>query len=102
MADLLKAAFDEILPIPKTPRGYRPPPPQKAVSWVPSGSLKGHIYRKRLRDFAQEIRTIDARRTKQIKYSTRARLGLIDKGEFSKTQKVINDCRKLGLGAQAN
>jgi len=103
MADLLKAAFDEILPIPKTPRVYRPPPPQKPVSWVPSGSLKAHIYRERLRDFAQEIRAIDARRTKRIKYSTRGwcylleGLGLIDKGEFRKAQKAINDCRKLGL-----
>ena len=25
IADLLKVAFDEILPIPKTPRVYRPP-----------------------------------------------------------------------------
>ena len=103
IADLLKATFDEILPIPKTPRVYRPPPPQKPVSWAPSGSLKGYIYRERLRDFAQEIKAIGARRTKRIKYSTRGwcylleGLGLIDKGEFRKAQKAINDCRKLGL-----
>jgi len=103
ISSLMKGAFDKILPIPKTPKLYRSPSPPKPVSWTPSGNLKNHIYRARLRDFAKEIRAIDARRTKRIKYSSRGwcylleGLGLIDKGEFSKAQKAINDCRKLGL-----
>lgn len=101
--ELMRKAFDEILPVPKAPRIYRPPPPPKPVSWVPSGNLKNHIYRERLRDFAKEIRAIDARRTKRIKYSSRGwcyaleGLGLIDKGEFKKAQKALNDCRKEGF-----
>lgn len=101
--DVIASAFDKILPIPKTPRVYRAPPPPKPVSWVPSGSMKNNTYVKRLRAFAQEIRAIDARKTKLIKYSSRGwcylleGLKLIDKGEFSKAQKAINDCRKLGL-----
>ena len=103
ISGLLEKAFDKILPIPKTPRVYRAPPPPKPVSWVPSGNLKSLTYKYRLYHFAQEIRAIDAKRTKRIKYSSRGwcylleGLGLIDKGEFSKAQKAINDCRKLGL-----
>ena len=100
---IMTKAFDKLLPIPKTPKVYRPPPPPKPVSWVPSGSLKNEIYLGRLRDFAQEIRAMDARRTKRIKYSSRGwcylfeGLKLIDKGEFKKAQKAMNDCRKLGF-----
>ncbi|MCW3988820.1 MAG: hypothetical protein NWE88_01945 [Candidatus Bathyarchaeota archaeon] len=103
ISELIERAFDKILPIPKTPRVYRSPPPPKPVSWVPSGNLKNDTYVKRLKDFAQEIKAIDAQRTKRIKYSSRGwcylfeGLRLIDKGEFSKAQKAINDCRKLGL-----
>ncbi|MBA7604130.1 hypothetical protein ES703_11249 [subsurface metagenome] len=93
--ELMRKAFDEILPVPKTPKIYRPPPPPKPVSWVPSGKLSNNKYRNRLFDFAQEIRAIDAGRTKRIKYSARGwcyaleGLGLIDKGEFSKAQTAI-------------
>ena len=59
ISDLMKGAFDKILPIPKTPRVYRPPPPPKPVSWTPSGNLKNHIYRERLRDFASLCQRVD-------------------------------------------
>lgn len=101
--ELMKKAFDEFLPVPKAPKIYRPPPPPKPVSWVPSGKLSNNTYRNRLFAFAQEIRSIDARRTKRIKYSSRGwcyaleGLGLIDKGEFKKAQKALNDCRKEGF-----
>jgi len=101
--DVMASAFDKILPIPKTPRVYRAPPPPKPVSWVPSGGFNNPAYVRRLRSFAQEIRAIDAKKTKRIKYSSRGwcylleGLGLIDKGEFSKAQKAINDCRKVGF-----
>ena len=103
ISGLLEKAFDKILPIPKTPRVYRPPPPPKPVSWVPSGSLKNDTYVRRLKDFALEIKAIDAQRTKRIKASSRGwcylleGLGLIHKGEFDKTQTAINDCRKKGF-----
>jgi len=103
ITELMKKAFNEILPVPKAPRTYRPPTPPKPVSWTPSGNPKNHVYRERLRDFAQEIKAIDAQRTKRIKYSSGGwcyaleGLGLIDKGEFKKARKAINDCRKLGL-----
>ena len=99
---VIERAFDKILPIPKTPRVYRAPPPRKPVSWVPSGKLTNETYRKRLIDFAQEIKAIDARKSKRIKYSSRGwgyileGLGLIDKGELNKAQTAMNDCRKLG------
>ena len=100
---LLEEAFNKILPIPRTPRVYRAPPPPKPVSWVPSGSLKKDTYVRRLRAFAKEIKAMDAGRTKRIKYSSRGwcylfeGLGLIEKGEFSKAQKAMNDCRKIGF-----
>lgn len=103
ISELMEKAFDKILPIPRTPRVYRAPPPPKPVSWVPSGNLENDIYRRRLSDFAQEIKAIDAQRTKRVRYSSRGwcylleGLGLIDKGEFKKAQKAINDCRKLGV-----
>lgn len=100
---IITKAFDKLLPVPKTPRVYRAPPPPKPVSWVPSGSLKKDTYVRRLMAFAKEIKAMDARRSKRVKYSSRGwcylfeGLGLIDKGEFSKAQKAMNDCRKKGF-----
>jgi len=99
---IMTKAFDKLLPIPKTPRVYRPPPPPKPLSWVPSGKLGDHAYEARLADFAREIRAIDAKRTIKIRFSSRgwcyALEGQwINKGEFDKTTKALNDCRKIGL-----
>jgi len=103
ISDLLKRAFDKILPIPKTPRIYKAPPPPKPVSWVPSGTITTPAYREKLKTFAQEIKAINAKKTRQMKYSSRGwcyileGLRLIGKGEFKKTQSAMNDCRKLGF-----
>lgn len=103
MEEPISRAFNKVLPIPKTPRVYRPPPPPKPLSWAPSGKLGDHTYEARLADFAREIKAIDAKRTAKIRYSSRGwcyaleGLGKIDKGEFDKTAKAINDCRKTGL-----
>ena len=45
---IMTKAFDKLLPIPKTPRVYRPPPPPKPLSWVPSGKLGDYAYEARL------------------------------------------------------
>lgn len=103
ISELMRKGFDKILPIPKTPRVYRRPPPPKPVSWVPKGRIGNEMYEERLRDFAKEIRAIDALRKRRMKYSSRGwaylleGLGKIHKGEFTSCQKAINDCRKLGL-----
>lgn len=100
---LMEKAFDKVLPIPKTPRIYTPPPPHKPVSWVPHGRLGNRMYERRLRDFAREISAIDAQVAKRVKYSSRGwcylleGLGKITKDEFDACQKAINDCRKIGL-----
>ena len=100
---LMEEAFDKVLPIPKTPRVYHPPPPPRPVSWVPHGRLGNWTYEMRLKDFAGEILAIDSQRTKRVKYSSRGwcylleGLGKIHKGEFKACQKAINDCRKIGL-----
>ena len=102
ISSLMENAFDEVLPIPKRPRVYTPPPTPKAWSWVPSGSFTSDKYRERLEVFATEIRAIYAQATRRFKYSSRGwcylleGLSKIDKGEFGKCQKAINDCRKLG------
>jgi hypothetical protein len=99
----MEKAFNKILPIPKTPKVYRSPPPPKPMSWVPHGQLGDWTYEKRLEGFADEIRAIDAKRTNPVKYSSRGwcylleGLGLIHKGEFDSAQNAINDCRKIGL-----
>jgi len=99
----MEQAFDKVLPIPKTPRVYRPPPPPKPLSWVPHGTIGNYTYEERLENFANEIRVIDSQRTKRVKYSSRGwcylleGLGKIHKGEFGACQKAINDCRKLGF-----
>lgn len=102
ISQALERAFDKVLPIPKTPRVYHPPPPPKPLSWVPSGKIGDGAYEGRLADFAREIKAIDAKRTIKIRFSSRgwcyALEGQwINKGEFSKTEKAINDCRKIGL-----
>ena len=100
---VMKKAFDKVLPIPKIPRFYHPPPPPKPLSWVPHGRLGDQIYEMKLRDFAAQIEAIESQRTNPIKYSSRGwaylleGLGKIDKGEFVTCQKAINDCRKTGL-----
>lgn len=103
ISSLMEKAFKKVLPIPKTPRVYQPPPPPKPLSWVPHGTLGDYTYEKRLKDFASQILAIDAQRTNPIKYSSRGwcylleGLGKIHKGEFDSCQKAINDCRKIGL-----
>ena len=103
ISSLMEKAFDKVLPIPKTLRAYHPPPPPKPLSWVPHGKLGNDTYEERLKDFANEILAIDSQRTKRVKYSSRGwcylleGLGKIHKGEFDACQKVINDCRKIGL-----
>lgn len=100
---LMGKAFDKLLPVPKTPRVYHPPPPAKPLSWIPHGKIGNIEYELKLEAFASEIRDIDAKRTNRIEYSTRGwcylleGLGKIDKDEFSSCQKAINDCRKIGL-----
>jgi hypothetical protein len=102
LSGLMEKAFDKILPVPKTPRIYHPPPPGRPVSWVPHGQLGNCIYEDRLLDFAREIKAINAMKTHTVKYSSRGwcylleGLGKIDKGEFNAAQKAINDCRKIG------
>jgi len=102
ISEALERAFDKVLPIPKTPRVYHPPPPPKPLSWVPSGKVGNTAYEVRLTDFAREIKAIDAKRTKKREFSSRgwcyALEGeYINKGEFDKTEKAINDCRKIGF-----
>jgi hypothetical protein len=103
ISNLMEKAFNKVLPIPKTPRVYIPPPPPRPVSWVPHGTLGNDIYEMRLKDFADEIKAMDSQRTTPVKYSSRGwcylleGLGKIHKGEFDSCQKAINDCRKIGL-----
>jgi len=103
LASVMQKAFNKVLPIPKTPRVYRPPPPPKPMTWIPHGKLGDYIYESRLKDFASEILAIDSQRTHPVKYSSRGwcylleGLGKIHKGEFNAAQKAINDCRKIGL-----
>jgi len=103
ISKILERTFNKVLPIPKVPKIYWPPPPKRPLSWVPHGKLGNPIYEMRLRDFAREILAIDSRRTRRIKLSSRGwcyaleGLGKIDKGEFDACQKAINDCRKIGL-----
>lgn len=102
ISHVMEAAFNKVLPIPKTPRVYRPPPPPKPLTWVPHGKLGNEKYEIRLVDFASEILAIDSQRTRRIKYSSRGwcylleGLGKIHKGEFNACQRAINDCRKMG------
>jgi hypothetical protein len=103
ISSVMEKAFNKVLPIPKIPRVYHPPPPPRPLSWVPHGQIRDCSYEQRLEDFASEIKAIDAQRTNPIKYSSRGwcylleGLGKIHKGEFDSCQKAINDCRKIGL-----
>jgi hypothetical protein len=103
ISKLMEKAFNKVLPIPKTPRVYHPPPPPRPVSWVPHGRVGDPKYEVRLKDFASEILAIDSQRKNPVKYSSRGwcylleGLGKIHKGEFDACEKAINDCRKIGL-----
>jgi predicted Zn finger-like uncharacterized protein len=103
ISSVMEKAFKKVLPIPKTPRVYHPPPPPRPLSWVPHGQLGDYGYEQRLEGFASEILAIDSQRTNPVKYSSRGwcylleGLGKIHKGEFDACQKAINDCRKIGL-----
>jgi uncharacterized C2H2 Zn-finger protein len=98
----MEKAFDKILPIPKTPRTYHAPPPDRPLSWVPHGTIGNGDYEERLESFANEVLHIESQITSRIKYGSRGwcylleGLGKIDKGEFGACQKAINDSRKLG------
>lgn len=100
---LMQKAFDKVLPIPKTPREYHPPPVARPLSWVPHGSIGDSGYEVRLKAFAAEIKALQSQRTMLVKYSSRGwcymleGVGKIDKGEFLACQKAINDCRKIGF-----
>jgi len=99
--ELMKQAFNKLLPIPKTPREYHPPPPAKPLSWVPKGNFYDEAYRQRLRLFAQQILAIDRlssfhRKPRMRGWGYRCeQLGKIDKGEFKALAHAINDCRQL-------
>ena len=103
MGVLMEKAFNRVLPIPKTPREYHPPPPPRPLSWVPHGKVGEQAYEGRLKSFAAEIKAIEHQRTSSVKYSARGwcyqleGLSKIGKGEFGACQKAINDCRKIGL-----
>lgn len=103
ISSLMEKAFNKILPIPKTPRIYRPPPPPRPLTWVPHGKLGDPNYEMRLEAFANEILAIDSQRTNPLKCSSRGwcylleGYGKISKDEFDACQKAINDCRKIGF-----
>lgn len=103
IGSVMEKAFNKVLPIPKTPRVYHPPPPPRPLSWVPHGTLGDYNYEERLEKFADEINAINSQRTHPVKYSSRGwsylleGLGKFSKGEFDSCQKAINDCRKIGL-----
>lgn len=99
----MEKAFNKILPIPKQPKRYRYYTPNRALTWVPHGTIGNSDYEFRLEKYANELNIINRQRTSTIKYSSRGwcylleGLGKIHKGEFTAAQKAINDCRKLGL-----
>jgi len=103
ISTLMEKAFNKVLPIPKTPKVYHPPPPPRPLSWIPHGKPGNWLYEERLEDFANEILAINSQRTHPVKYSSRGwcylleGLGKIHKGDFGACQKAINDCRKIGL-----
>jgi hypothetical protein len=101
IGSMLEKAFNKVLPIPKTPRVYRPPRPPKPLSWVPHGKIGDINYERRLSDFAGEILVADAQRSRRVKYSTRGWCyfmeSKISKEEFKAFEDAFNDCRKIGL-----
>lgn len=105
IAESFHELMDSVFPIPKTPKvyQYKEPKPDKAVSWVPSGTLGNEAYEKRLMDFAEEMKGIQSRKPLDVSdFSVRGwcyfmeGLGRIDKGQFDSVTKAINDCRKIG------
>ena len=101
---VMEKAFRKVLPIPKKPRAYKPPPPPaRPLTWLPHGRITNEAYVDRLRQFAAEILAIDRMRTHPVKYSSRGwgylleGLGKIEKDDLDSAQTAINDCRKLGL-----
>jgi hypothetical protein len=101
LSSVMEKAFNRILPVPRTPRWYRPAPPPKPVSWIPSGRLGDLEYERMLGEFAAEMKRINDRRSEKIRPSGRGwgyileGLGLCDKGQFDAVAKAINDCRKI-------
>ena len=107
----MEVLFNKVLPVPKTPRPYRvwyPPPPR---SWVPHGSLDPEKrspeaiarYRKRLKDFANDILWIDSQRSVKMRFSTRGWCYILEgenkisKQQFPGCSSAIVDCRKIGF-----
>ena len=97
--------MDSVFPIPKKPKLYehKEPKPDKAVSWVPSGTIGNEAYENRLMEFAEEMKAIQSRKPSDVSnFSVRGwsyfmeGLGRIDKGQFEGVAKAINDCRKIG------
>lgn len=98
----MEQAFNKVLPIPKQPKRYHYYTPNRALTWVPHGTIGNGDYHERLEKYANELYLINSQRTSTVKYSSRGwcylleGLGKIHKGEFTAAQKAINDCRKLG------
>lgn len=105
IASSFQKLMETVFPIPKIPKVYehREPKPDKAVSWVPSGTLGNEAYENRLMDFAEEMKGIQSRKPLDVSdFSVRGwcyfmeGLGRIDKGQFDSVTRAINDCRKIG------
>ena len=102
ISSVMEKAFNRILPVPKTPRWYRPAPTPKPISWIPSGTLGDPEYERMLDEFAAELKRISDQRSEKIRPSGRGwgyvleGLGKCDKGQFDAVAKAINDCRKIG------
>ena len=105
IAESFHELMNSVFPIPKTPKvyQYKEPKPDKAVSWVPSGTLGNEAYENRLKEFAEEMKGIQSRKPLDVSdFSVRGwcyfmeGLGRIDKGQFDSVAKAINDCRKIG------
>ena len=101
--DLMKKAFNRVLPIPRKPKKYQIKPPQRPVSWVPRGKITTKKYREKLETWAQTLKYLDSQRgTILKKLSGRGwgylleGLNKIDKNDFDACTKAINDCIKLG------
>ena len=103
IGELLKRAFNKLLPIPKKPKAYMTKKPAKPVSWVPRGKITTKKYREKLKPWADTLKFIDSQRGDILpKLSGRGwgylleGLHKIDKDDFDACNKAINDCIKLG------
>ena len=103
IGELMKKAFNKILPIPRKPKKYRINPPAKPVSWLPRGKITTKKYREKLKPWAETLKFLDTQRGKILeKLSPRGwpylleGMKKIDKGDFDACGKAINDCIKLG------